>query len=247
VSPNLSPPQSRSMTREAALRIGLAARELDLVSVAPLVQALASRVGLPLTEAGLSGVAVADLREIVGAGGSEELVAAHDGPPPEAFKRAARLLWGEGVEGSELPTIEPYREGDLPASLRVACASNSGENIDGHFGSCERFLVYQVTPDALRLIDARPTLAADHDEEDRNAARARLIGDCQLVYVQSIGGPAAAKVVRAGSHPVKVPQAGAARELLARLQIALIAPPPWLAKAMGVRVARQRYTSVEEE
>jgi hypothetical protein len=73
----------------------------------------------------------------------------------------------------------------------------------GIIGSCERFLVYQVSPDEVRLIAVRPTLAADH-AEDRNVARAALIDDCQIVYVQSIGGPATAKVVRAGVHPVKV-------------------------------------------
>ena len=50
-----------------------------------------------------------------------------------------------------------------------------------------------------------------------------------------IGGPAAAKVVRAGIHPVKIPAAGSARETLARLQETLRLPPPWLAKVMGVK------------
>jgi hypothetical protein len=94
-------------------------------------------------------------------------------------------------------------------------------------------LVYQVNPTALRLIDQRPTLAADK-AEDRNVARSALIGDCDLVYVQSIGGPAAAKVVRAGAHPVKIPKAGPAREILVQLQQSLRRPPPWLAKVMGV-------------
>jgi nitrogen fixation protein NifX len=83
----------------------------------------------------------------------------------------------------------------------------------------------------------RPTLAADH-AEDRNVARAALIDDCQIVYVQSIGGPATAKVVRAGVHPVKVAVARtrAAKPLqaLAQLQQALRHPPPWLARIMGV-------------
>jgi hypothetical protein len=89
----------------------------------------------------------------------------------------------------------------------------------------------------VRLIGVRPTLEADH-ADDRNVARAALIGDCQIVYVQSIGGPATAKVVRAGVHPVKVssrdnPGATAAATL-AQLQQALRHPPPWLARIMGV-------------
>ena len=213
---------SQSMTREAALRIGLAARELALSGVTELVTVVAEKLGLPLTEDKLASLTVADLRAMVATGDQDRL------------KRAVRLLWGEDVAGSELPALDAYRGGDMPGSIRVACASNNAELIDGHFGSCERFLVYQVSPFELRLIAVRATLAADH-EEDRNASRAQMISDCQVVYVQSIGGPAAAKVVRAGSHPVKIPRPGPARDILACLQETLVTPPPGLAKVMGVR------------
>jgi hypothetical protein len=52
--------------------------------------------------------------------------------------------------------------------------------------------------------------------------------------VQSIGGPATAKVVRANIHPVKVGAGGTALDTLVKLQQALNSPPPWLARAMGV-------------
>jgi len=225
---------SESMTREAALRIALAARELPGVEAKALVRALAERLDLPLTETKLAAVTVEDLREILaGDHADQNCVVGFDA---ERLKAAVRPLWGIGVEGSELPVLDAYAEGDLPASIRVAVCSNSGEHLDGHFGSCERFLVYQVSPTALRLIDQRPTLAADQ-MEDRNVARSALIGDCDIVYVQSIGGPAAAKVVRAGAHPVKIPKAAPAREILARLQQSLLNPPPWLAKVMGVPAA----------
>jgi hypothetical protein len=99
-----------------------------------------------------------------------------------------------------------------------------------------RFLVYQVSRGEARLIDVRSTLNTDA-AEDRNVARAELIRDCHLVYVQSIGGPAAAKVVRAGVHPVRLPEGGTAAAALARLQATMDAPPPWLAKVMGVTPA----------
>jgi nitrogen fixation protein NifX len=222
---------SESMTREAALRIALAARELPGIEARALVQGLARKLELPLTETKLAAVTVEDLCEILAGDHADEgCVVGYDN---ERLKAAVRPLWGIGIQGSELPPLEPYAEGDLPGSIRVAICSNNGENLDGHFGSCERFLIYQVSPTALRLIDQRPTLAADK-EEDRNVARSALIGDCDLVYVQSIGGPAAAKVVRAGAHPVKIPRAGPAREILIQLQHSLRRPPPWLAKVMGV-------------
>ena len=225
---------SASMTREAALRIALAARELPGVTAAGLVTAIAERLGLPLTEAKLGAVTVTDLREILAGDHADESCVV--GVEQDGLKAAVRLLWGEGVAHSQLPPLQAYRDGDMPGSVRVACASNRDEQLDGHFGSAERFLIYQVSTAEIRLIEVRSTLEADH-AEDRNAARAALINDCRVAYFQSIGGPAAAKVVRAGVHPVKVPKAGDAREQLVQLQRALASPPPWLAKCMGVAAA----------
>jgi nitrogen fixation protein NifX len=222
---------SETMTREAALRIALAAREMPGVEARALVQGLAAKLHLPLTETKLATFTVEDLRCLLAGDHADQNC--HVGVDGETLKAVVRLLWGIGVTGSELPPVESYADGELPGSIRVACASNSGENLDGHFGSCERFLVYQVSPDALRLIGVRPTLGADQ-AEDRNVARAAIINDCHVVYVQSIGGPAAAKVVRAGVHPVKIPGGAPARETLVRLQATLNRPPPWLAKIMGV-------------
>ncbi|MBL8440291.1 MAG: dinitrogenase iron-molybdenum cofactor biosynthesis protein, partial [Betaproteobacteria bacterium] len=152
---------------------------------------------------------------------------------PDQLKEAVRLLWGQGLEHGDFPVIEAYAEGEMPGSIRVALAANRGENLDGHFGSCDRFLIYQVGKEAIKLIDVRSTAEAD-GAEDKNAARSALIGDCQIVYIQSIGGPAAAKVVRAGVHPIKKPGGGTAREVLVELQARLSSPPPWLAQIMGV-------------
>lgn len=172
-----------------------------------------------------------DLREILAGDHADEDCKV--GVTPDTLKHAVRLLWGEELPYSELPGVEAYADGSMPGSIRVACASNNGEIVDGHFGSCERFLIYQVTPARLKLIEIRPTLAADHSD-DRNAARATMIGDCDIVFVQSIGGPAAAKVIRANVHPVKIAHPESARAVLVRLQGSLRAPAPWLAKAMGV-------------
>jgi len=222
---------SASMTREAALRIALAVRELPGVTATGLVTALAERLALPLTETKLATVTVSDLRDVLAGDHADENCAVD--VQQEVLKAAVRLLWGEGLAHSELPPVQAYAEGDLPGSVRVACASNSGEIVDGHFGSCEHFLIYQVSPVEMRLIAVRPTLEADH-ADDRNKARAQMISDCQVAYFQSIGGPAAAKVVRAGVHPVKIAKPVPAREALAAMQKTLLSPPPWLAKAMGV-------------
>lgn len=231
-----------TITKGAALRIALAGKALAEVDTRALTVRLAEKLGLPVTEDKLAGVTVADLKALLT---GEETV------EPDAdmasIKLAVRYLWGENGDDSDVPRPEAYSEGEIPDSLRVAVASNTAANLDGHFGSAPRFLVYQVGKTALKLVDVRPTLIAD-EAEDKNVARSELINDCQLVYVQSIGGPAAAKVVRAGVHPVKIPAAGPALDTLAKLQSVLDAPPPWLAKIMGVEAkSLSRFSQEEEE
>lgn len=218
-------------SREAALRIALAARTLNGLDVRALVGALVAKLEAPLTEAKLGTLTVDDLRVILAGDFAEQ--GCHVGVDAETLKEAVRLLWGQGVENNDFPAVDTYNEGEMPGSLRVAIAANRGENLDGHFGSCERFLIYQVNQQQVKLIGVRTTVEADA-AEDKNAARSALINDCQIVYVQSIGGPAAAKVVRAGVHPVKLPSGGKAREVLVELQTRLASPPPWLAQIMGV-------------
>ena len=218
-------------SREAALRIALAARTLNGLEVRALVGALIEKLGSPLTETKLGTLTVEDLRVILAGDFAEQ--GCHVGVEADKLKEAVRLLWGQGVENIDFPAVDAYNEGEMPGSLRVAIAANRGENLDGHFGSCERFLIYQVGADAIKLIAVRSTVEADA-EEDKNAARSALINDCQIVYVQSIGGPAAAKVVRADVHPIKKPTGGKAREVLIELQGRLASPPPWLAQIMGV-------------
>jgi nitrogen fixation protein NifX len=233
-------------SREAALRIALAARALNGLDVRALVGALIEKLDAPLTEAKLGTLTVEDLRVILAGDFAEQ--GCHVGVESEVLKEAVRLLWGQGVENSDFPVAEPYTDGEMPGSIRVAIAANRGENLDGHFGSCERFLIYQVGPQAVKLIGVRSTVEADA-AEDKNTARSALINDCQIVYVQSIGGPAAAKVVRANVHPVKKPAGGPARTVLLELQGRLLNPPPWLAQIMGVPAASlARFeASLEEE
>jgi nitrogen fixation protein NifX len=223
--------ESPIASREAALRIALAARALNGLDVRAFVGALIESLESPLSEAKLAKLTVEDLRLILAGDFAEQ--GCHLGVDGEQLKEAVRLLWGEGLENNDFPAVDANSEDEMPGSIRVAVAANRGENLDGHFGSCDRFLVYQVGQQAIKLIDVRSTVEADA-AEDKNAARSALISDCQIVYVQSIGGPAAAKVVRAGVHPVKKPAGGVAREALTELQQRLASPPPWLAQIMGM-------------
>lgn len=220
-----------NLNRETALRIALAARVIPDVGVGKLLEILHRRIDGELNEESLKHITVTDLKTgFASADGEEDGEDIGIGLP--AMKEAVRILWGE-AEMEALPEAVPLA--DIPAgSVRVAVASNSGEKLDGHFGSCLRFLVYQVSGDSIQLVDVRSALEADL-AEDRNQFRADLIRDCQVLYVVSIGGPAAAKVVKAGIYPMKMNEGCPATDVLEKLQTVMKAsPPPWLAKILGV-------------
>ena len=211
-----------------ALRIGLAARSLPDIDSRQLLRVLLAALGEPLTEDKLASLTVKDLK--IAADGA---LSAIDGP---TLRQALSCLKGEdGIDAAAaIPDPQPYREGDLPNSIRVAFASNRGERLDGHFGSCARFLIYQVSATEARLIAVRPASTVVRLTVDHSAERVASIGDCDLLCVLSIGGPAAARVVNSGIHPIKRPQPEDTRALLTELQQVLAGePPPWLARIIG--------------
>lgn len=235
---------AQAITNEVALRIGLAARILPGVDARQLLEVLKERIGFPLTEARLTKMTVTDLKTgLASLDGEED--SEDTGIGMEYLKLAVRYLWGEeGIE-PDLPEPQAYQDGDMPGSIRVAIGSNGADEIDGHYGSCPRFLVYQVSPEEIRLVDIRSTDGADQ-ADDKNAFRAELISDCHVMYVQSIGGPAAAKVVRAGIYPMKIPEGGKALEVLDKLQSVMGGtPPPWLAKIIGVPAEKRTKFTAE--
>jgi nitrogen fixation protein NifX len=232
------------LPRDLALRIALAARVLPGVDLPKLINILHDKVGSPLNDDKLKAITVTNLKTGIGSHDGEE-----DGEDIgiglENIKLAVRYLWGEEEGDEDLPEIQPYKDGDLPESIRIAIASNSGALLNGHFGSCIRFLVYQLSRNDYRLIDIRSTIEAD-SADDRNLFRANLIRDCQVLFVQSIGGPAAAKVVRADIYPIKVPDVIDAVEKLKEFQQVFDAPPPWMAKALGKSPEERKRYAVHE-
>ena len=236
------------VTREAALRIALAARAMPNASLPALLELLLRRLGNEIDEEKLRQVTVTMLKTgFASADGEED--GEDIGIGLEAMKLAVRILWGETQGDDSLPKIQSYEDGEMPGSVRVAIASDKGDLLSGHFGSCLRFLVYQVSPTEIRLVDIRDTMDADL-AEDKNLWRAQLIGDCHVCYVVSIGGPAAAKVIRADIYPIKIPDGGPAEEVLAQFQLAMVnSPPPWLLKILGVAAEKRlkNYSAQDEE
>ncbi len=221
---------SQAISRELALRIGLAARALPDTDAKRLLSVLTDCIGLPITEQKLIGLNL-DTLKTAKAGEFADV----DEP---LLAHALSIL----KSGLNVPEQQTYSDGDMPSSVRIACASNDGINVDGHFGSCSQFMVYQVSADEARLIDIRNTDIPDGLEvEDKNLFRAELIQDCQVLYIASVGGPAAAKIVKLGIHPIKLSAIDPIAVVVDQLQSVIAGtPPPWLAKVMGVE-ANDRF------
>ena len=64
---------------------------------------------MPLTEAKLATVTVADLQLMLQ---GDEVI--ETDVPREQLKQAVRLLWGEGIVNSDLPPVASYAAGDMP-------------------------------------------------------------------------------------------------------------------------------------
>ncbi|OLN30492.1 Nitrogenase FeMo-cofactor carrier protein NifX [Desulfosporosinus metallidurans] len=90
--------------------------------------------------------------------------------------------------------------------MLVAFASGDGKTIDSHFASAPAFEMYKFTGDKQGIIHT--SLAAEDIGEsvDKVDARINLLKECAIVYCTQIGGPAAARLVQSGIHPLKVPE-----------------------------------------
>ncbi|MDO9422870.1 MAG: nitrogen fixation protein NifX [Methylobacter sp.] len=217
-----------ALSRELALRIGLAARALPDTDAKRLLSVLTACVGLPITEEKIVGINLKNLKTAV-AGEFLDV----DEP---LLTHALSILKSDLHTHTDVQERQAYVDGDMPGSVRIACASNDGINVDGHFGSCSQFMIYQVSADEARLIDICGTDSPDGLEvDDKNVFRAELIQDCQILYIASVGGPAAAKIVKLGIHPMKLPGIESIADIIDRLQTVIAGtPPPWLAKVMGI-------------
>ncbi len=230
-----------ALSRELALRIGLAARALPDTDTKRLLYVLTEGNKKAVTETTLSKLKIKQLKSAC----DGELSSMEQAD----LQQAVAILKGENnASKPELPETVAFKEGDMPHSIRIACASNTGFKIDGHFGSCVMFLIYQVSTSESRLIEIRLTkLPVDAENIDKNDFRANLIKDCQVLYIASVGGPAAAKIVKKGIHPIKMPGQDTVSNIINQLQQVIAdSPPPWLAKAMGISTEqRVRFEQVE--
>jgi Dinitrogenase iron-molybdenum cofactor. len=119
--------------------------------------------------------------------------------------------------------------------MLVAFASSDGKTADSHFASAPAFEMYKFTGERQGIIHT--SLAAEDMDEsvDKVNVRINMLKKCDIVYCTQIGGPAAARLVQSGIHPLKVPEGTLIVDELDRLNKLLLSKklPPWLKKKLG--------------
>ena len=144
-----------------------------------------------------------------------------------------------------LALVQPPAADD-EVRLRVALATRDGRTMSGHFGSAQRFVIFEVSANARRFLETISFEDVSDESgshttqgDDRNAAKIAALSDVDVLVVQAIGGPVAARVIRAQIHPVKFSEPEPIEDILRRLSTMLLdSPPPWLRKVMQQKQTR---------
>jgi nitrogen fixation protein NifX len=135
--------------------------------------------------------------------------------------------------------------------MKIAFSTQDKQNVDAHFGWAKNLAIYDITPNGYTFIENLEfggKLEEDGDE-DKLAPKLEALKDCAILYVAAIGGSAAARVVAAKIHPIKVPQPEPILDILDKLQDVLKGtPPPWLRKVLqkGMDVAAPNFEDEDE-
>jgi len=118
--------------------------------------------------------------------------------------------------------------------MLIAFASSDGLAIDSHFASAPKFEMYKFTGDKKGVIHTTLDAQDLNESLDKVDARLNMLKACAIVYCTQIGGPAAARLVQCGIHPLKVPEGTPIVDELNRMNKLLLSEklPPWLKKKL---------------
>lgn len=136
-------------------------------------------------------------------------------------------------------------------SFRVAFATADLKKVDQHFGSAERFAVYEVQPDEISLHEVFEfgSLAQDGNE-NKLLEKFVVLDGCLAVYCLAVGPSAVRQLMSLGIQPMKVSYGTSINGALKALQQELVnGPGGWLARALSFRQEKSetRFDEMEEE
>ena len=126
-------------------------------------------------------------------------------------------------------------EGDktMNSASSVAFATKDMEEVNAHFGGAKEFVVYNVSPEGYEVSEVIKTDTSELEDDDKTDFRIRALKGVNIMYCESIGGTAAAKVIRSGIHPMKVNEPTPIEDILKTLVTMINGnPPPWIKNIM---------------
>lgn len=118
--------------------------------------------------------------------------------------------------------------------MKVAFATKDLVSVDEHFGWAKQFAVYDITKDGFKLAEVVKSEESPENEDDKINSKIDAVRGCAIVYCQAIGPTAAARVVKAQIHPIKVEKVIPIEEALSSLVAMLNGnPPPWIKRIVA--------------
>jgi nitrogen fixation protein NifX len=140
--------------------------------------------------------------------------------------------FGEGPARSK--RADPREnEARLGPKVRVAVASQDGKALNAHFGYARKLMVYDVTLRGHRLVKVFTFVGGSEAEDDKITPKVTALAGCHIVCVLAIGPPAAAAIIRANIHPIRVGEAEPIQAAIARVRTMMtVDPPGWLRRIL---------------
>ncbi|HEY0719886.1 MAG TPA: NifB/NifX family molybdenum-iron cluster-binding protein [Gammaproteobacteria bacterium] len=122
-------------------------------------------------------------------------------------------------------------------SVRIAFATSDLRFVDQHFGSAERFAIYELQREQTRLLEVAEFGAKTQDgNEDKLLEKFVLVDGCAAVYSLAIGPSAVRQLMGLGVQPIRVPEHSTITALLSGLQHEMQeGPTGWLARALSAK------------
>lgn len=136
-------------------------------------------------------------------------------------------------------TVKIIVEGNIKSredSMKVAFATKDMQNINAHFGGAKEFLIYDVSKEGYSIYGVVKTDTSKLGGDDKTDYKVQALNGVNIMYCESIGGTAAAKVIRAGINPMKAQEAQSIKTILQGLvEMIHDNPPPWIKRIMNIQ------------
>jgi len=146
--------------------------------------------------------------------------------------------------------VEELKDNPRRASVRIAFATSDLRHVDQHFGSSERFAIYELDSEESRLLEVAEFGVQKQDgNENKLLEKFVLVSNCAAVYSLAVGPSAVRQLMGIGVQPMRVPEHSAISALLLGLQHEMQeGATGWLARALSAKDKdEERFDSMLQE